>query len=60
MTQTVVLRCLLEKPMTGQRCGFTEVDALLTALRADLMALQGQITPSVIVSTKAENDNPKQ
>ncbi len=44
-TERVVLRCLLEKSATGQRRGFTEVDALLTALRAELMELQNQIIP---------------
>lgn len=44
-TQTVVLRCLLEKSTTGQRRGFTEVEALLAALRAELMELQHQIVP---------------
>jgi hypothetical protein len=45
-TQTAVLRCVLEKSATGQRRGFTEVDALLTALRAELMELQAEIIPS--------------
>jgi hypothetical protein len=45
-TQMVVLRCLLEKSATGQRRGFTDVEALLTALRAELMDLQSQILPS--------------
>ncbi len=44
-TQTVVLRCLLEKTATGQRHGFTDVDTLLTALRAELMEMQNQIIP---------------
>jgi hypothetical protein len=44
-TRTVVMRCLLEKAATGQRRGFTEVDALLTALRAELMELQSQMIP---------------
>ena len=44
-TQTVVMRCMLEKSATGQRHGFTDVDALLTVLRAELMALQTQIIP---------------
>jgi hypothetical protein len=44
-TQTVVLRCLLEKTATGQRRGFTDVDALLTALRAELIELQSRIIP---------------
>jgi hypothetical protein len=44
-TQAVVLRCMLEKSATGQRRGFTEVEALLAALRAELMELQSQILP---------------
>jgi hypothetical protein len=51
-TQTVVLRCLLEKTATGQRRGFTDVDALLTALRAELMEIQNQIIPP-------DQQNPK-
>lgn len=42
-TQTVVLRCMLEKAGTGQRRGFTDIDALLNALRMELMELQTQI-----------------
>ena len=45
VTQTVILRCLLEKAATGQRRGFADVDALLIALRAELMDLQSQILP---------------
>ncbi len=44
-SQTVVLRCLLEKVATGERRGFANVDALLLALRAELMELQSQIIP---------------
>ncbi|MEZ4868833.1 MAG: hypothetical protein R3C14_46340 [Caldilineaceae bacterium] len=44
-TQTVVLRCVLEMPATGQRHGFTEVEALLITLRAQLTDLQSQIIP---------------
>ncbi|MCL4861259.1 MAG: hypothetical protein KJZ93_17720 [Caldilineaceae bacterium] len=44
-TQTVVLRCLLEKVATGQRRGFIDIDDLLVALRAELMELQNQILP---------------
>jgi hypothetical protein len=51
-TQRVVLRCLLEKSATGQRCGFTNVDALLLALRAELMELQAQIIPPDSPSSK--------
>jgi hypothetical protein len=45
-TQTVVLRCILEKSVSDQRRGFTDVDALLAAVRAELAELQSQIIPS--------------
>lgn len=44
-TQGVSLRCLLEMPATGQHRGFTEVEALLAVLRAELVNLQHQIIP---------------
>jgi hypothetical protein len=44
-TQTVVMRCLLETPATGQRDGFTDVDALLAALRIQLLEMQNQMIP---------------
>lgn len=44
-TQSVILRCVLEAPATGQRYGFIDLDALLAALRAELTALQNQIIP---------------
>ena len=44
-TQSVILRCVLETPATGQRRGFTDLDALLFALRTELTELQIQITP---------------
>lgn len=40
---TVVLRCILERPASGQRRGFTDVDALMDALRAELTDIQDQI-----------------
>ena len=43
--QAAVLRCILEKPATGQRCGFTDLEALLVMLRAELLDLQAQIIP---------------
>lgn len=52
-TQTVVLRCMLEKPATGQRQGFTDVDALLTALRVELIELQTQIIPPDLQNLKS-------
>lgn len=42
-TQAVIVRCMLESPATGQRQGFTDVEALLAALRTELMAMQSQI-----------------
>ena len=45
-TQAVIVRCMLEMPSTGQRQGFTEVEALLDALRAELTAMQNQIIPT--------------
>jgi len=44
-TQTAILRCILESPVTGQRRGFTDVEALLTVLRAELTEIQSQIIP---------------
>ena len=45
IAQAVTLRCILESPSTGQRCGFTDVEALLVVLRAELIELQRQIIP---------------
>lgn len=64
-TQSVILRCVLEMPATGQRRGFTDLDDLLVALRAELMELQRQIIPldqkspkgtAVISSTSCASD----
>lgn len=41
--EMVVLRYILERPATGQRCGFTDIDALLAALRSELLAVKKQI-----------------
>lgn len=46
LAQAVVVRCILEIPATGQRRGFTDVDELLAALRADLLEAQHQMIPS--------------
>ena len=43
--QAVIVRCILETPATGQRHGFTDVEALLAALRTELLGLQNQIIP---------------
>jgi len=42
--QAVIVRCILELPSTGQRRGFTDVEALLDALRVELTEMQNQIT----------------
>ncbi|MCB0099726.1 MAG: hypothetical protein KDE46_28530 [Caldilineaceae bacterium] len=44
-TQAVSLRCILEMPVTGKRVGFTDVESLLAALRAELANIQNQIIP---------------
>lgn len=53
-TQCAVLRCILETPATGQRRGFSDAEALLTALRAELIELQKQMTPP---ASAEENNN---
>lgn len=44
--QAVILRAVLEMPTIGQRQGFTDMEALLAAIRAELTEIQGQIIPS--------------
>ena len=44
-TQTMSVRCILEMPTTGQHHGFTDVEALLSSLRVELMAMHNQIIP---------------
>lgn len=44
-TQAVIVRYILETPATGQRHGFTDVEALLVALRTELLGLQNQMIP---------------
>ncbi len=44
-TQTVITRCVLEIPSTGQHQGFTDVEAMLAALGAELRLIQNQIIP---------------
>lgn len=46
LAQAAILRCTLEIPATGQRWGFTDVDDLLAALRAELLTVQHQMIPS--------------
>jgi len=38
------LRCILETPATSQRRGFSDAETLLTALCAELIGLQNQMT----------------
>lgn len=45
VTQAVIFRCILETPSTGQRQGFTDLDALLTALWTELTEFQKGIIP---------------
>lgn len=45
ISQTVVLRCILEMPATGERRGFTDIESLLTALRTELMEVHNHTIP---------------
>ena len=45
-TQSMVVRCTLEVPTTGQRCGFSDVEDLLSALRLELTATHNHGPPS--------------
>jgi hypothetical protein len=42
-TQMVTLRCMLETPATGEHRGFTDLDALLAAIEASVLALQDEL-----------------
>ncbi len=44
-SQSVITRCVLEIPSTGQHQGFTDIEALLAALGAELRLIQNQIIP---------------
>ncbi len=44
-TQTVLVRCILESPVTGQRQDFTDLTALLMAIQTELTAMQKRILP---------------
>ena len=44
-TQTVITRCVLETPSSGQRQGFTDIEALLAALRDEIRQIQSLIIP---------------
>ena len=43
--QAVIVRCILETPANGHRRGFTNIDAMLAVLRAELMGVQNGIMP---------------
>ncbi|MBX3051113.1 MAG: hypothetical protein KF753_06555 [Caldilineaceae bacterium] len=42
-TDTVILRCTLETPSTGERRGFADIQALIEALQAELADIQMHI-----------------
>ena len=44
-SQTLNVRYILEMPATGQHHGFVEVEALISALRVELVAVNSQIIP---------------
>lgn len=44
-TQTVIVRYILESPVTGRRQGFTDLTALLLAIQTELTAMQNRILP---------------
>jgi len=45
-SQTLSVRFMLEMPATGQHCGFVDVEALISALRIELVETHRQIIPS--------------
>lgn len=45
-SQTLSVRLMLEMPATGQHRGFVDLEALLTALRIELVETHRQIIPS--------------
>ena len=51
-TQRFVLRCILETPATGERRGFTDMDALTAALYAELTDMQDRMTTHFNNDTK--------
>ena len=52
VAHTVSVRCILEVPSTGERHGFADVEALLAALGAELIAAHATIIP---MDEKEEN-----
>ena len=51
-TQTMILRCILEVPATGERRGFVSMDALMETLRDELTDMQNQIVTRSIPNNK--------
>ena len=52
-TQTVILRCIVEIPATGERRrGFAPLDALMDALRTELTNMQDQIVSKPNLNNK--------
>lgn len=51
-TQTVSIRCILETTATGQRRGFSDMDELMDALRAELIDMQTQIVSHTNLNNK--------
>ncbi|HQY94701.1 hypothetical protein [Caldilinea sp.] len=47
IAQAAIVRCILETPATSQQRGYTDVEDLLTVLRAELTDMQNRIVPPV-------------
>lgn len=45
-SRTVTLRCILEMPAGGRHRSFSDMDALLAALEADLLSMQSRLVLS--------------
>lgn len=45
-SRATALRCILEISATGERRGFTDIEALLACLRGELTTAQNQAQPS--------------
>jgi hypothetical protein len=43
--QELIPRYMVAMPANGQHRGFTDIDALLAAVRAELLAMQSQMMP---------------
>lgn len=56
--RTTAVRCILETSATGERRGFTDIDALLACLREEMIAARNHARP--IGEEERENpDYPK-